>query len=282
MWWRRFDIDAVDESQILRSLVVTTCRLFIWVVFFTSSIFSSLTDIDMSLIFFVDWLWLLEEVLSREWKLCMMTFLITQRSNIVQTASNWDFLTLLTSIRTQNRIKRFVVNITYRWILLSVTCKWYEIIYFYSENSQEILRITFIKTYIQIYSNLSNQSLNQIYLFIFLTMTRDFKSVESWTAHLFRSIASRRVFIISFDVSAESQNVTISWDINTNQQLCQWAHDQSNEIIKMLIELRNQQNMTLKLNEQWIVIQVEHDKRLNQLEIKQMIINTLEETNKRY
>ncbi len=65
----------------------------------TSSIFSSLTDIDMSLIFFVDRLWLLEERLSHEWKLCMMIFLITQRSNIVQTALNWDLLTLLTSIR---------------------------------------------------------------------------------------------------------------------------------------------------------------------------------------
>ncbi len=123
MWWRRFDIDAVNESQILRSLVVTTRRLFIWVVFFTSSIFSSLTDIDMSLIFFVDRLWLLGEMLSREWKLCMTTFLITQRSNIVWTASNWDLLTLLTSIRTQNRIKRFVVDITYRWISLSVCIK---------------------------------------------------------------------------------------------------------------------------------------------------------------
>jgi len=51
--------DAVDESQILRPLVVTIRKLFIWVVFFTSSIFSSLTDIDMSLIFFVDRLWLL-------------------------------------------------------------------------------------------------------------------------------------------------------------------------------------------------------------------------------
>ncbi len=120
MWWRRFDIDAVDKLQILRSLVVTTRRLFIWVVFFTSSIFSSFTDINMSLIFFVDWLWLLEEMLSHEWKLCMMTFLITQRSNIVQTALNWDLLTLLTSIQTQNRIKRFVVDIMYRWISLSV------------------------------------------------------------------------------------------------------------------------------------------------------------------
>ncbi len=40
--------------------------------------------------------------------------------------------------------------------------------------------------------------------------------------------------------------------------------------------------MTLKLNEQWIVVQVEHGKRLNQLEIKQMIIDILEEINKRY
>ncbi len=40
--------------------------------------------------------------------------------------------------------------------------------------------------------------------------------------------------------------------------------------------------MTLKLNEQWIIVQVEHDKRLNQLEIKQMIINILKETNKYY
>ncbi len=113
-------------------------------------------------------------------------------------------------------------------------------------------------------------------------MTRDFKPVESRIARLLRSTASRRIFIISFDVSAESQNVTISWNINTSQQLRQWTHDQSNKIIKMLIELRDQRDMTLKLNEQWIVVQVEHDKRLNQLEIKQMIIDTLEETNKRY
>ncbi len=56
-------------------------------------------------------------------------------------------------------------------------------------------------------------------------MTRDFESVESWTAHLLRSIASRRVFIISFDASAESQNVAISWNINISQQLRQWAID---------------------------------------------------------
>ena len=118
MWWRRFNIDAVDELQILRSLVIMILRLFIWIDYFTSSIFSSLTDVDMSLIFFVDRFWLLEEMLSRRWKLCTAVFMITQRSNIVWTASNWDLLTLLTSIRTQNRIKRFVVGITYRWISL--------------------------------------------------------------------------------------------------------------------------------------------------------------------
>ncbi len=61
MWWRCFDIDAVDESQILQSLVITTFRLFIWVDYFTSSIFSSFTDINMSLILFINQLWLLEE-----------------------------------------------------------------------------------------------------------------------------------------------------------------------------------------------------------------------------
>ncbi len=113
-------------------------------------------------------------------------------------------------------------------------------------------------------------------------MIRNFESVELWTAHLLRSIASKHIFIISFNVSAESQNVTISWNINMSQQLHQWVHDQLNKIIKMLIELRNQWYMTLKLNEQWIVVQVKHDKRLNQLKIKQMIIDTLEEINKHY
>ncbi len=109
-------------------------------------------------------------------------------------------------------------------------------------------------------------------------MTRDSESVESQTAHLLKSIASRRVFLISFDASAKSQNVTISWNINMNQQLRQWAIDQSEEIIKMLIELRDQWDMTLKLNEQWIDLQVNHIKKLNELKINQTTINTQEET----
>ncbi len=109
-------------------------------------------------------------------------------------------------------------------------------------------------------------------------MTCDSESVKLWTAHLLRSTASRRVFLISFDASAKSQNVAISWNINMSQQLRQWAINQSDEIIKMLIELRDQRDMTLKLNEQWINVQVNHIKRLDELEINQMTINTQEET----
>ncbi len=52
-----------------------------------------------------------------------------------------------------------------------------------------------------------------------------------------------------------------------SQQLRQWAIDQSDEIIKMLIKLKDQWYMTLKLNEQWIDVQVNHIKRLDKLEI---------------
>ncbi len=105
-------------------------------------------------------------------------------------------------------------------------------------------------------------------------MTRDSESVESQTACLLRSIVNRQVFLISFNASAKSQNVAISWNINMSQQLCQWAIDQSDEIIKMLIELKDQRDMTLKLNEQWINVQVNHIKRLDELEINQMTIDT--------
>ncbi len=45
----------------------------------------------------------------------------------------------------------------------------------------------------------------------------------------------------------------------------------------MLIELRDQQDMTLKLNKQWIDVQVDHIKRLDELKINQMTIDTQEE-----
>ena len=143
--------------------------------------------------------------------------------------------------------------------------------YFHQNTHSNLLK--FIKSITQSYHN-------QIYLSIFIsfTMTRDAESVESRTARLLRSIASRRVFLISFNASAKSQNVAISWNINTSQQLRQWAINQSDEIIKMLIKLKDQWDMTLKLNKQWINLQVDHIKRLNELEINQTTIDIQEKT----
>jgi len=144
--------------------------------------------------------------------------------------------------------------------------------YFHQNTSSNLLKFTQIY---QINHSIFSQS---IYLYLqSFTMTCNSESVESWTARLLRSIVNRRVFLISFDVSARSQNVAISWNINMSQQLCQWAINQSDEIIKMLIELRDQQNMTLKLNKQWIDVQVNHIKRLNELKINQMTIDIQEE-----
>ncbi len=109
-------------------------------------------------------------------------------------------------------------------------------------------------------------------------MARDSESVESRTARLLRSTANRRVSLISVDASARPQDAATSWDINTSQQLRQWAIDQPDEIIKMLVELRGQRDMALKLNEQWIDVQVDHTKRLDELEVNQMTIDTQEET----
>ncbi len=46
----------------------------------------------------------------------------------------------------------------------------------------------------------------------------------------------------------------------------------------MLNELRDQQNMMLKCIKQWIILQVKHTSRLNELEINQNTIKTQEET----
>ncbi len=45
----------------------------------------------------------------------------------------------------------------------------------------------------------------------------------------------------------------------------------------MLIKLKDQRDMTLKLNEQWINLQVDHIKRLNELKTNQTTIDTQEE-----
>ncbi len=70
-------------------------------------------------------------------------------------------------------------------------------------------------------------------------MIRDNESVKSRTAHLLRSTANRRISLLSFDASTEAKNVEISWNIKIEEQLRQWALDKSNEIIKMLDELKD-------------------------------------------
>ncbi len=70
-------------------------------------------------------------------------------------------------------------------------------------------------------------------------MIRDNESVESWTVHLLRSTANKRVSLLSFDVSTEAKNIKISWNIKIEEQLRQWVLDQSNKIIKMLNELKD-------------------------------------------
>ena len=112
-------------------------------------------------------------------------------------------------------------------------------------------------------------------------MTRDFESVESRTTRLLKSTANKRVFLLSFDASAESQNVVISWNIKIEEQLRQWVFNQLNKIIKMLDELRDQRDITLKCNKHWIILQVKHIQRLKQLEINRMTMNILEKINTR-
>ncbi len=131
----------------------------------------------------------------------------------------------------------------------------------------ELLSLKYTFKFIQIYQ-INHSILLQLNLFIFIfksfTMTCDFELIESWTAHLFKSTVSKWVSLISFNASTKSQNVIISWNINMNQQLRQWAINQSNEIIKMLIELKDQQNMILKLNECYKCIKTEQGWSFNQ------------------
>ncbi len=138
-----------------------------------------------------------------------------------------------------------------------------------SENSQKLLWITFIKKHhSQIYLSIN----------IFLIMTCDFESVKSWSIHLFKSTASRWVFMLFSDALAEVKQVKTSWNIKNKKQLHQWTCEQLNKIIKMLNELRDQWDMTLKCIKQWIILQVKHISRLNELEINQNTIETQEET----
>ncbi len=128
-------------------------------------------------------------------------------------------------------------------------------------NSQEILWIfTHQKTSIS-HLLLSQQLLSS------LIMIHNVKSVESWTTRLLRSIVNRRVSLLLINASVKAEKVIISWNINIEEQLFHWVSNQLNKVINMLNELRSQRDLTLQLNEHWLLVQDDHKKRAKQLEV---------------
>ncbi len=98
-------------------------------------------------------------------------------------------------------------------------------------------------------------------------MTRDVKSVESWTTHLLKSTVNRRVSLLLINASVEAEKAVIAWNINIEEQLFHWVSNQLSEVINMLNELRSQRDLTLQLNEHWLLVQEDHKKRAKQLEV---------------
>ncbi len=98
-------------------------------------------------------------------------------------------------------------------------------------------------------------------------MTRDVESVESRTNRLLRSTVNRRVSLLLIDASVEAEKAVIAWNINIEEQLFHWVSNQLNEVINMSNELRSQRDLTLQLNEHWLLVQEDHKKRAKQLEV---------------
>ena len=98
-------------------------------------------------------------------------------------------------------------------------------------------------------------------------MARDAEPVGSRTTRLLRSTVSRRVSLLLIDASVEAEKAATSWNINIEEQLFHWVSNQFNEVINMLNELRSQRDLTLQLNEHWLLVQDDHKKRAKQLEV---------------
>jgi len=98
-------------------------------------------------------------------------------------------------------------------------------------------------------------------------MARDAEPVESRTTRLLRSTVNRRVSLLPIDASAEAEKAVTSWNINIEEQLFHWVSNQFDEVINMLNELRSQRDLTLQLNEHWLLVQDDHKKRAKQLEV---------------
>ncbi len=98
-------------------------------------------------------------------------------------------------------------------------------------------------------------------------MARDVEPVEPRTTRLLRSTVNRRVSLLLIDASVEAEKAAISWNINIEEQLFHWVSNQLDEVINMLNELRSQRDLTLQLNEHWLLVQDDHKKRAKQLEV---------------
>ncbi len=98
-------------------------------------------------------------------------------------------------------------------------------------------------------------------------MTCNVESVESWTTYLLRSTVNKRVSLLLIDASVEVEKAVIAWNINIKEQLFYWVSNQLNEVINMLNELRSQCDLTLQLNEHWLLVQEDHKKRAKQLKV---------------
>ncbi len=98
-------------------------------------------------------------------------------------------------------------------------------------------------------------------------MTCNIESVEFQTTRLLRSTVNRRVSLLLIDASVEAEKAVIAWNIHIEEQLFHWVSNQFNEVINMLNELRSQRNLTLQLNEHWLLIQDDHKKRAKQLKV---------------
>ncbi len=98
-------------------------------------------------------------------------------------------------------------------------------------------------------------------------MICNIKSVASWTTHLLKSIVNRRVSLLLIDASIEAEKAVIAWNINIEEQLLHWVSNQLDKVINMLNELQSQQDLTLQLNEHWLLVQEDHKKRAKQLKV---------------
>ncbi len=98
-------------------------------------------------------------------------------------------------------------------------------------------------------------------------MIHDIKSVESWTTRLLKSTVNRKVSLLLINASVEAEKAVISWNINIKEQLFHWVSNQLDEVINMLNKLRSQRDLTLQLNEHWLLIQDDHKKRAKQLKV---------------